>query len=116
MQSEDGKFEIICHTKDDDSYFYSDTDYSWVIVSTETGDELTAFYGHSCQRRDGNSEAGVENAVFSEDGKKKTWKLPKRGDLVDEGHAILITWQSGRTEKRPLLHEIRSALLRSRAC
>lgn len=43
-RSPDGRFELVYHRKDDDSYFYSDTDESWYRASVETGDQLDSFH------------------------------------------------------------------------
>lgn len=108
--SSNGKFEIIEYRKDDDSYFYSDTDYSYYVVSVEMGDELFAFYGHSYSGRSGTDEGGVKKVSFSDDnklievdhydGKKETFELPAELSFADKGKAIVLKYGDGRSEKR----------------
>ena len=108
--SKNGKFEIIEYQKDDDAYFYSDTDYSYYVTSTETGDELFAFYGHSYSGRNGTDEAGTKKVSFDNDdcsiivdyydGNRETYELPVDVWFADKGKAILLRFADDRIEKR----------------
>ena len=108
--SKNGKIEIMNYQKDDDSYFYSDTDYSNYVASIETGDELFDFYGHSYSGRGGTDEGGVEKVSFENeensikvehyDGKIEHFELPVEVSFADKGTAILLKYQNGNTEKR----------------
>ncbi len=108
--SENGKFEIIEHQTDDDSYFYSDTDYSYYVASVETGDELFDFYGHSYSGRGGVDKGGVKKISFENDknsikvehydGEIEHFELPIEVTFADKGKAILLKYQNGNTEKR----------------
>lgn len=108
--SPDGRFEIIYYTHDDDSYFFSDTDYYWSVASVETGDELLAYSGYWNSRRDGDMKDGTESVEFAEscdavvstgfDGTVKRDELPASVELVDGGRAIRLTFRDGKTETR----------------
>ena len=62
--SPDKRFELHLFTRDDDSYFYSATNYYWHIISVETGDELFSFSGSSHQDSGGSRESGVKDVYF----------------------------------------------------
>jgi len=89
---------------------YSDTDYSWYVLSVQTGDEILAFSGRWCQRAQEKGTEGVEAVCFDEsgheilathfDGKKERVELPADVSLVDGGRAIQLTWRDGRVETR----------------
>ena len=108
--SPDGRFEIIPYTHDDDSYFYSDTDYYWSVASVETGDELLSYSGYWNSRRDGDMKDGTESVAFGEsgdavvstsfDGKVERDELPASIELVDGGRAIRLAFRDGKTETR----------------
>ena len=109
-KSADGRFEIIVHREDDDSYFYSDTDYSWYVRSVETGDELASFSGSSSSGRSGSDERGTRTVRFSEssdvveatnvDGTINRIELPAGIDIVDGGRGVVLTYRDGRTDSR----------------
>jgi len=106
--SPDGRFEIHTHRRDDDSYFYSDTDYSWWIAIVETGDEIAQFSGSSCDRRDGLHEDGVERVCFDGgfvvatgyDGKVERVELPASWQVSDDGKRITLAYPDGRADTR----------------
>jgi hypothetical protein len=110
MSNTHPKFEILCNTKDDDSYMYSDTDYSWFVVSKQTGDALVERSGHWYQRRSGDSTGGVSSMSFSEQGEAvvargfdesiERIELPADVRVVADGASIELTWPDGRTETR----------------
>jgi hypothetical protein len=111
MADEHEKFEIIYHTRDDDSYMYSDTDYSWFVKSMQTGDEIASYSGHWYQNSSGDSQGGVESVEFDDDGgtivatqfdgKVERLELPENVELVDGGRQVLLSYKDGRTETRP---------------
>jgi hypothetical protein len=104
------RFEIVYYTHDDDSYFYSDTDYYLSVASVETGDELLSYSGYWNSRRDGDVKDGTESVEFTEsgdaivstsfDGKVERDELPTVVELVDGGRAIRLTFRDGKTETR----------------
>jgi hypothetical protein len=110
MKSANGKFEIVYQTRDDDSYFYSYTDYSWYVIAVATGDELMDFYGHWNQGRGDDDKGGAENVTFTSnsdavvvnnfDGTTERHELPVDVRIVDGGNAIDLTWPGGRVERR----------------
>jgi hypothetical protein len=110
MISPDGKYEIHYNTRDDDSYFYSDTRFSWIVTAVATGDSIIEFSGDWNQDSHGVDKSGTECVVFSTsgdeviasyfDGTTKRCELPSKVKIVDHGHAIEITWHDGRVEKQ----------------
>ncbi len=108
--SKNGKFEIIDYQHDDDSYFYSDTKYYWHIVSTETGDELYKFSGYDYASRDSGSDGGVEDVTFDNEnnqvitelfnGKIEKHPLPEEITICNNGKAVQLKFNTGKTEKR----------------
>lgn len=109
METARPRFEIIAHRRDDDSYFYSDTDYSWFVRSLETGDELASFFGSDNAGRLGSSTNGVasvsiddtEVVAIHHDGTVERVALPVRIEIIEGGAAIQLTYADGRSEKRP---------------
>src|SRR4051812_13587215 len=90
------RFHVEDWSKDDDSYMYSDTDYTYVIVCTDTGDELDRFWGSSYSNSSGTTEDGAravrieggEAAISNYDGTEKRVALPVDVRIVDGGAAI----------------------------
>ncbi len=104
------KFEIVEYAKDDDSYMYSDTDYYWHVASVQTGDELASYSGYHNESSAGVQKGGARSVGFNEDmteviisnydKEAERLELPENVELVDEGHAILLTYRDGRQDKR----------------
>ena len=102
------RFEIIYRTKDDDSYFYSNTDYTWYVRSLQTGDELFCFSGYSNADAHSSREEGVSSVHFDGykvvakhfDGKLEVHELPTDIQIVEKGNAIELLYADGRKEKR----------------
>ena len=101
-------FEIIYRTKDDDSYFYSNTDYTWYVRSLQTGDEVFCFSGYSNADANSSSEGGISSVHLDGykviarhfDGKLEEHKLPIDIQIVEKGNAIELLYDDGRKEKR----------------
>ena len=103
--SPDKRFELHLFTHDDDSYFYSNTDYYWHVTSVETGDELFSFSGTCNQDSSGSKESGVSHVHFSNDelcivvenydGSKDSFRLPARIDMIENGESLRLTFSDG---------------------
>jgi hypothetical protein len=107
------KFSIEETRKDDDSYFYSYTRYSWHVISTDTGDELFDFYGTDDEDQGGRTETGVRNVRFhdtkhaivveyAENGKPdEEIELPIKVWLTDDNKTLNLEYQDGHVIKGP---------------
>jgi hypothetical protein len=115
--SPDKRFEIHLFTRDDDSYFYSSTDYYWYVTSVETGDELFSFSGTSSQDSSGSKETGVKDVYFLndglgiiallDDGSQNSYPLPVRIVIVDNGERLQLTFPDGTEQlvpRKKLIH------------
>ena len=113
-RSPDGRFEMHTHRRDDESYFYCDTDYYWWIAVVETGDEIAQFSGSSFDRRGGLHEEGVERVSFDGgfviatgyDGKVERVELPVSWQVSDDGKRITLVYADGRAgtrERHPVI-------------
>jgi hypothetical protein len=115
--SPDKRFEIHLFTRDDDSYFYSSTDYHWHVTSVETGDELFSFSGSSSQDSSGSKETGVQDVDFLDDGlgiialpydgSPTSYPLPARIDIVENGERLRLTFPNGTGQivpRKKLIH------------
>jgi len=115
--SPDKRFELHYFTRDDDSYFYSNTDYYWHVTSVETGDELFSFSGTSNQDSSGSKESGVRHVYFSNDdlcivaknynGSHDSYRLPAGIDIIENGKGLRLTFSDGTEQKvlrKKLIH------------
>jgi hypothetical protein len=102
-------FTIVERRTDDDSYFYSNTRYSWYVVSKETGDEIMAFYGDDDADASGRTVSGVSSVLFHEtknalvvvdEGTTKEIVLPKKLWLSDDGKVFHLEYESGQIHHR----------------
>ena len=102
------QFEIIYRTRDDDSYFYSNTDYEWYIRSLETGDQVYSFFGSNQSDANGSYDSGVQSVSFegyevvTKDAKGKVEKhpLPVKMEIIENGEKVKLTFADGTTEER----------------
>jgi hypothetical protein len=109
--SPDKRFEIHLFTRDDDSYFYSNTDYYWYITSVETGDELFSFSGSDSQDSNGSKKNGVEHVdfmqnglgviVLNSEGSQESFRLPSQIDIVEGGKKLRLTFPDGTKNEVP---------------
>ncbi|MFL5728997.1 MAG: hypothetical protein ACJ75J_05855 [Cytophagaceae bacterium] len=115
------RFEILEFSKDDESYFYSHSDYSFHILCKETGDELWRFSGSTSSDRDSNREDGVryveidetetEALVLYYDGKEEKIELPGQVTISEERKTIILAFRNGKSEirqRKPLIHFTKS--------
>ncbi len=103
-------FQIHIHTKDDDSYFYSNTSYQYSVISIQTGDELFSFSGSSNSNHSGTSESGISDIFFDNDAnfliikhydsKKEKIELPTDIKIENDNNHIILEYLDGHTEKR----------------
>jgi hypothetical protein len=102
------KYEVLVNTRDDDSHMYSNTSYTFYVVSSDTGDELDTFSGRDDQDASGRRTEGVDSVVIEGgemvakhyDGKVERRPLPTKIEIVDDGKQIELTWADGRVERR----------------
>jgi hypothetical protein len=102
------KYEVLVNARDDDSYMYSNTSYTYYVVSTDTGDELDQFSGSDDETAKGRSRKGVASVVIDGgqmvakhySGKLERRPLPTKIKIVDRGKQIELTWADGRVERR----------------
>jgi hypothetical protein len=107
-KSHDGRFEIFENRRDDDSYMYSYSSYSFHVVSCETGDEIASYSGSWDQDGSGSRQSGVESVTFEHDeivarhydGTIERERLPTSIDIVEGGKAIELTHADGTVERR----------------
>jgi len=109
--SPDKRFELHYFTRDDDSYFYSNTDYYWHVTSVETGDELFNFSGTSNQDSSGSKESGVRDVYFlndslgvvaeNYDGSQDSHRLPTGIEIVKNGKGLRLTFSDGTQQNVP---------------
>lgn len=109
--SPDKRFELHQFTRDDDSYFYSFTDYYWHVTSVETGDELFSFSGSSNQDSSGSKESGVKEVYFSNDdltvvalnydGSQDSYPLPAGIVIIENGERLRLTFSDGTEQNVP---------------
>jgi hypothetical protein len=105
-KSPDGRFEILYNTRDDDSYMYSYSSFSFHVCSTEFGDEILSFSGRSDSDSSGTRESGTQSVRFDgdwviardADGKLEKVQLPSKIERF--WGRLLLTWPDGRTERR----------------
>lgn len=105
----DGRFEVHVDERDDDSYMYSNTHYTYVVASSETGDELLRFSGSWDESASGSSKRGVETvdiegneAVATHyDGTIERVALPTAITIVDESRQIELAYADGTTRRQP---------------
>jgi hypothetical protein len=113
--SPDKRFEIHLFTRDDDSYFYSSTDYYWHVTSVETGDELFSFSGNSSQDSNGSKESGVQKVYFLNDrvevlqydGSKNLYPLPNGIAILENGSRLRLAFSDGTEQlvpRKKLIH------------
>jgi hypothetical protein len=101
-------YEILTHSRDDDSYMYSYSSFSFHVCSTEFGDELCDFSGShdgdsSGWRKSGTQDVKIEgNFVVATDaeGSERRVELPVQLALAEDGKKLQLTWADGRVELR----------------
>ena len=108
--SKDGTFRVVSFQKSDDSYMYSDTDYSYYVVFVATGDQLWSYFGSDYQNANGSKQDGTRSVDFTPEGdafvvtgydkSEERVELPSSVRMIDGGGKIEITWRDGRLETR----------------
>ena len=104
------RFIVEERQRDDDSYMYSYTSYTYLVISVETGDELMRFGGSvdsdsSGTRSSGASQVEIideaEVSVTNHDASVEVHELPTELRTSDDGHRLFLRYADGRTEERP---------------
>lgn len=103
------RFIVKERRRDDDSYMYSDTSYTYLVISVETGDELMRFEGSVDRNSSGTSSSGArwveilddaEVRVTDYDGQIELHPLPRTLRISEDGNKIVLVYGDGRSEER----------------
>ena len=101
-------YEILTHSRDDDSYMYSYSSFTFHVCSKEFGDEICDFSGSedgdsAGWRKSGTQHVRIEGhfaiAVDAED-KAERVELPVKLALSEYGKKLKLTYADGRVEFR----------------
>ena len=115
--SGDNRFEILFFSKDDDSYFYSNSREEWHVRSIETGDELHYFTGSIDSDSSGTRTRGIERVFFKDkyvvtvdySGEEKKYALPEKIEIVNGGKSLDLLYKNGKKERMERRHVVHTS-------